>query len=954
MSSSLLTLRFLGGFSVLLDGRPVTRFGTAKTRALLAYLSVEAGHPYTRAALAALFWPEVDERQARHNLSQSLQFLRRALHLASETATAVGSESSFLHLSAQEMSWNPDSAYLLDTARLMELVGSEKEDVPTAALEEAAALYRGEFLAGFSLPDSLAFDEWLLFQRERFQRVALVALGTLTDRQQAAGHFDRAERYARQQLNIDRWHEPAYRQLLMALAAAGRPAEALQQFELCRQTLLDDLGVEPQLATIRLTEAIRQGGGVALVGEYSATTQEQGSGGAEGRRSGEESPNLLISQSLSHNLPQQLTPILGRETERTQLVGWLGDGAVRLVTVVGVGGVGKTCLALAAANELLLADERRFAGVWFISLAGVAAAEKSIVTEVAQALDIAPPRPDEVDERLRDYIHARSLLLVLDNAEHVLDSVRAFAQMFLSASPKLKLLVTSRERLGLAGEQLLYLDGLEVPPDGESVITLQNSSHYPSVRLFAQRAQSVTGERVLSPDNLPAVVTICRLGRGLPLAIELAAAWTEHYTCAEIAAELQTGFDLLESTLADTPDRQRSLRATFLYSWKLLPAAEQALLARLSVFRGQFGREAVLANSGTRLTSLLSLVNKSLVRRVTAGRYELHELLRQFAAKQLLLSGDQADAERRHGRYYLKLLTESEAAFYGAEPQHPLLAIGEELDNVRLAWSWAITRSEMALLNDALPGLMAYHHAAGTVLEATAILEQALDHHDQEVEHGDNRRAVANWPLEHDPLGATLRNRLLAWLAWIRHWQSEYDAAQTLGRAALAAIAVNSDMADSIAESLACLAIGSALRYQQTRNLSARLVTPSVATSETLSGESLLQQSLEIANRALAGSLEQRRLQAIAVEAVVTQAFFDIRLGQHERASGLLNQTWHTARVMGYRLAEGRVGLAYAGVLEAEGAFSQAKPTWRLPCGSIAPLATVSAKVLPPIIWLVC
>ena len=256
-----LTISLLGPFQVTLDGEPATTFESDKARALLAYLAVEADRPHRRETLAGLLWPEWPERSARHNLSQALSNLRRAIG-GSDAA------SPFFLVSQQTIQFNADSDHTLDATTVATLLEDCKEhyhdDVGTCdqcmdRLQKAVALYEGDFLEGFSLGDSPAFEEWAILQRERLHRLALDALSRLADCHERRGELDRALRHARRWLELDPWQERAHRQVMRLLALSGQRNAALKQYQACRRTLADELGVEPSERTTKLFEQIRDG-----------------------------------------------------------------------------------------------------------------------------------------------------------------------------------------------------------------------------------------------------------------------------------------------------------------------------------------------------------------------------------------------------------------------------------------------------------------------------------------------------------------------------------------------------------------------------------------------------------------------------------------------------------------------------------------------------------------------
>ncbi len=373
-----------------------------------------------------------------------------------------------------------------------------------------------------------------------------------------------------------------------------------------------------------------------------------------------------------HNLPATVLSFVGRETELAELSAKLGDPAISLISLIGVGGIGKTRLAIEAARAQIGAFEN---GVWLVELAPLSAPDR-VAHAIAETLGFSIyPVGDPVDQLL-SYLRDKSMLLVLDNFEHLLPAAD-LVMAILSAAPAVKILTTSRERLNLTTENIYSVGGLTVAEDMRSS----------AIRLFVQGAVRVRPDFHLPPADLPVVYQICQRVGGLPLAILLAAAWVENLNLREILTELEHSLELLETDLRDIPERQRSIRSIFDYSWERLGSAEQDVFKRLSIFRGGFMREAVSAVTGANLRTLTVLINRSLLRRSPIGRYEVHELLRQYAESKLELSpDDQTDARLKHAVYYIQFLAEQDNALQGSNQKAALLLIDEELDNLRTAW----------------------------------------------------------------------------------------------------------------------------------------------------------------------------------------------------------------------------------------------------------------------------
>jgi len=361
-------------------------------------------------------------------------------------------------------------------------------------------------------------------------------------------------------------------------------------------------------------------------------------------------------------LPISLNPLLGRERELAAIGQLCQDPQCRLLTLIGPGGTGKTRLALQVATEQ---QETFTHGVAFVPLAPIVNREQA-VTAMAEALGLVLYiATDRADQLLR-YLREKSLLLVLDNFEHLLMDAPTVALVgdLLRGAPGLRLLVTSREPLYLQAEWVFEVQGLPVPESAKAD-ELEASS---AVKLFLQRAQQARVGFTLAPEDRPAVLRICQLVEGLPLGIELAAAWVLSLSCQEIAAEIERNLSFLTTSTRDVPERQRSISAVFDHFWKLLSVEEQRVLRQLSVFQGGFGREAAEQVVGASLTLLSTLVSKSLLRRTDprTSRYDMHELVRQYALSHLQKDEQEyIQTRNRHCRYYITLLERREMALKG-------------------------------------------------------------------------------------------------------------------------------------------------------------------------------------------------------------------------------------------------------------------------------------------------
>ncbi len=387
------------------------------------------------------------------------------------------------------------------------------------------------------------------------------------------------------------------------------------------------------------------------------------------------------------NLPAQPTPFIGREQKLAEIRRFLVDEpACRLLTLIGPGGIGKTRLALEAASSVLNAFP---GGVYFVPLASVSEAAH-VVPAIMKAVSLKSSGPTPPKTELMNYLcdAKQPILLLLDNLEHVLEGADLLSEL-LSATPQLKLLATSRERLNLQEEWVFEVRGMASPPVGASLANLADLEKYNAARLFLQRARQADARFHPSTEDVPAIARICQLVDGMPLGLELAAPWVRSMTCREIADEIGRNLDFLTTSLRNVTERHRSLRAVLEQTWERLTEAERAALCKLSVFRGGCTREAAETVTGESVAILSSLIGRALLRRARDGRYELHELIRQFAAEKLGLD-DQAAVQERHSAYYTTLLEQRTADLKGGRQKEALDEIAADIDNVRAAWGHAV------------------------------------------------------------------------------------------------------------------------------------------------------------------------------------------------------------------------------------------------------------------------
>lgn len=686
-------LYLLGAPRIERDGAPVA-IDRRKALALLAYLETTRQR-HTRDALAALLWPNDDGATARAALRRTLASLTSAL--GSEW---FDTDREHIGLAAHP-NWSSD----------LTAFRAASDDHSIQALEAKVMLYRGDFLAGFSLRDSAAFDEWQLFQADELRQTFTDTIKQLAQAYTHSRSWQQAITAARRWLSLDQLHEPAHRLLMELYAQSGQRGLALRQYNECVRVLQEELGSAPEPETTALYERVRSG---ALAANGKATNGHvvpiQTLDVVDW--AGDEAPPAPIFSE-----PQ--TPFFGREEERTTVARFLRDPDCRLVTLLGPGGIGKTRLAAKVAREQhgLFAD-----GAHIVSLVGMPPSG-CLACTIGQALGITFYPSQSVRLQLFATLRHKELLLVLDNFEHLVEKA-GLLQDLLANAPRMKILITSRERLRLSHEWALELGGLDVPPD---TIGIQ-ADQWSAMQLFVQTAQRTQADFALTSTNRADVIRICRLVEGVPLGIELAAAWVRMFGTAEIAREIAHNLDFLATSLRDVPPRHRSIRAAFEHSWNLLSAEEQTVFRRLAVFQGGFERAAAEDVAGATLATLAALADKSLLRRRSDGRFEVQELLRQYACEKLQASHDDYHAVRtRHCAYFCDLFSQYAQSLQAIGHGEMVRLFAPELENARWAWQWAVEQRLIDKIEQAAKTLYRAYEALAWLPEALHALRAAIE-----------------------------------------------------------------------------------------------------------------------------------------------------------------------------------------------------------------------------------
>lgn len=659
----MLKILLLGGFFVEQDNQPITKFRSAKSRALLAYLATHLDQAHSRNMLATLLWGDFSESVAKTNLRVELSHLKKQLN--ADPALEITRQTVCLNSDLVTV----DTAVFTETIRVFKRRSAEAQALHVGDMESGLALYRGEFLAGFHLADTPEFDDWQRATQEKLHAQVMQALALLQQRYAEQGAWTAVAQTARRQLEIVPWLETPHRGLIQALAAQGLQQEALAQYAKCCDLLQAELGSAPSPETEELARRLENG--------------------------------RFSSSARKHNLATPRKTFVGRESEIANLQQLVQTE--RLVTLLGIGGVGKSSLAQVVAHKAL----PDFAnGVWFVPLASIdphdGAAER-IALAIAGAIhypltDMQAPVAD-----LTAHLATKQMLLVLDNCEHVLAAVEVVLHSLLDTTST-HILATSRLSFRM----------------GERPFPLHSLSQAEAVALFVDRAQRLFPNFAQTDETVRADVgQLCQQIGGLPLGIELAASWVEHFSVAEIAqslAELE-----IEPRQAETfVGRHHSLHNVLTYSWQLLSLQQQQILARLSVFRGGFDRSAVTAVAQSSLSELSLLIAHSLVQRTAAGRYDLHPVVQEFAHEKLSC-GQKEQLQQRYSHHYLTSLLNIERSQRTDQLQI-------DYENIIHGWQVAIQTGDAALIQPITTQFCEFIRQCGLLTEGYALFQLAISH----------------------------------------------------------------------------------------------------------------------------------------------------------------------------------------------------------------------------------
>lgn len=759
-----LELRFFGPFAALLGGHPLPALRTRKGQWLLALLAMRSPRAIEREWLAATLWPESLPEQALASLRRTLTDLRGAL----------GTEE-----------WRLDAP---TTRTLRFLTEGASVDVlqfdaaiRAGDLTVACALYGGPYLEDCP-------EEWALSDRATREEAFACAQLRHASAAFSQGDFPEAAARWRRLVTMNPLHEPAQRGLMESLCAAGDHGEAIQAYRDLRARLRRDYNAEPGTETTALFDRIRA--------ESRERVRNQAATRPTPRIVATKIPVSIDAAEtlpLPRRLPAYLTQFVGREKEIHSLLGLIR--ARRLVTLVGMGGIGKTRLAVATADRLLdFAPDAIPDGAFFVDLSGTRDGSQ-IARTVAQAVGLTD-LPGDPEAGLVAALESRILLIILDNCEHLIEDAACLSEKLLGQCPGLKILATSREPLRIGGETLLRVPSLS-RPDTVGSMDVEGILCHEAVQLFVERAETVNPEFCADAKNLALAAQVCVRLDGIALAIELAAARLSALSLEQVAARLDDRLHLLTAGSRTAQPRQRTLRAALDWSYELLSSAEQTLLRGLSAFASGFTVESACIvclpdRPEWEVVELLTaLVDKSLVSPVGTDRYRLLETVREYSRDRLTESGEDTETLHRFGEYFATQTRTAAERMRQGEQKLAVETLSLEEENIRAA----------ALLLLAEPTTAVVGQKIATTMSRFWTMRNSLGEAARW-----NERALQATVADDSPDASRIRVRLLGSAGIIARRQGDYVRAQMWQEESLALSRATNDI-DGLAAALGNLAL---------------------------------------------------------------------------------------------------------------------------------------------------
>lgn len=670
------------------------RIGRRKVVALLAYLAV-TGKNQSRESLTSLLFPDAEPHRARNDFRQVLShakgFVGEGVIFANRETVGISENSLWVDVCVFRR--------LVSSANRERESEGERED-----LEQAARLYQGDFLSGFYLKGSLAFDDWQRSEQDRLSLEYVDVLTVLATAMGKHGLYDKALEYAQRLVKHDPLSEDSHCLLVDLYHRSGNRRAALKQYEQCRSTLKAELGIVPSESM----EALRR----------RITASDN------------------ASPSSTNSLPRQLTTFVGRERELVELDDLLSGSP--FITIAGAAGCGKTRLAIEIARKTIL---RTDIPVWFVDLTQVSEGHH-IVAAVASAIGIQEQSYVLLDDQIVESLRVRKAIIILDNCEHIIEDCADLVSLLLDQCRGIKIIATSREPLRATGEAVWVVRPLSFPGDvRERSNEDKDLLEFEAVRLFADRARASAPHAKIGNDNVQVVADICRCLEGIPLAIELAASRLQSMTLNQLHRGIRDS--VLGATGSNRSDvsRHQTLRSAIDWSYALLSGKERALFRRISVFRGGWTLDAAAEVGSCQngcsvnikrdevFALMTQLVEKSLVildERRGKARYRFLEMVRQFAGTKLAESDEESSARKAHTSWYMAFADRAEPELYGHNQMLWFDGVETELENLRAIMNRAAGHREYEVCLHVAGSLWWFWYVQHHYVEAKSLLETVL------------------------------------------------------------------------------------------------------------------------------------------------------------------------------------------------------------------------------------
>ena len=672
----MLEIKTLGNLTINKDGKALDLPISTRGKVLLVYLALEGGK-YHRNSLAALFWPESSESKANTSLRVVLTELRKVV-------------GDYLEISRTSIGIRPDRDINLDIFNFEELLGE-------GDLRSALQLYRRDFLSGIYIPGSTEFENWRRWESERIHLLAVRNLEAAILRELALNNYQETEYYSLELLKLDPTNNTANQNYFIALALEDHTSAAIKHLQEYSELLEEELGLDLPPDISKIQDVVRAG----------------------------DIKSLLAMITPTHNLPNPQTKFIGRESDISAISDLIVNPDCRLISLIGPGGIGKTRLAIRA----IRANIRTFPdGAYFVPLEDIKSVD-AIIPAVAKILQFkfgTIVTMMDPQTQLIDYLRDQNLVIILDGIEHLAASGQLITTL-LREVPNLHILATSRHKINLPEEWIHKVKGLPY------LRTVESDELPEALSLFLSRTKQHNPENVIDKKGLEEASRICQLVEGLPLGIELAAAWTSVLGFSEIANEIQENYGFLEDSHRETSEKHQSLQAVFNSSWNLLGNLQKETLLRLSVFRGEFSYQAATEVCNTTLSNLSSLLDRSLLRKDSQGNFEIHPIVRQFC-QEIFAGNDKERLEiiHKHYQYYANYLSERMPGIYDLHPTNTRLEIQANQTNILAAAEYVVLHPESDPDLNIIQDLFSFFliqgwHEGGLVFQNLADLLESLN-----------------------------------------------------------------------------------------------------------------------------------------------------------------------------------------------------------------------------------